>query len=442
MTLKRTLTLIAALVLILALSFASARAQGQGDVLVLTLDGPLTPALADYLARGITTAQRRGDQLVVVQLNTPGGGIETMQNMVSIIRSSPVPVVVYVYPRGAIAGSAGTVVTLAAHRSAMAPETAIGAATPVGLSGEELGESIRTKTEEIIKAQIRSLAAGRGEDAVRFAERTVDSGSAASAREALQVGLVDVLADNQEELLQLLDGEQVQMETGAVTLHTQDAEINTLSLSLIEQLLQLLTNPNILFILITIGAQALLIELSSPGGWFPGFVGAVCLALAGYGLGIIPVNWFGIIFLILAFVLFVLDIKAPTHGALTAAGVGSLITGALVLFNSPGTPGFQRVSIVLVIISSLLTGGVFALVTAFALSAQREPVRTGRESLIGRMGYSRDPIQARESGQVQVSGERWTAHLAPDSEPIAPGDRIEITAVSGNTVQVKKLERR
>ena len=420
------------------LSTTPVLAQESTAVLVLNMEGPLTPAMSEYLARGITTAEQKDYQLIILQLNTPGGSVTQMQQMVSQIRGSRVPIVIYIAPSGAIAGSAGTVVTLAGHRAAMAPETAIGAASPVGMGGEDLGETVRSKTEEIIKAQIRSLASRRGPEAVAFAEQTVENAKAASAVEALEVGLIDYLAEDFTDLFNQLEGERITMQEETITLRTRGVTPDRLQLSLIEQLLQLLTNPNIVFILITIGAQAILIELSNPGVWVPGFVGAVSLALAGYGLGILPVNWFGIIFLIIAFVLFALEIKAPTLGALTAAGVASLITGALVLFNSPGTPGFQRVSIWLVVAGSLFTGGMFAAVMSFAVQSQKEPVQTGKESLLGKEGFAKSPITTGEKGQVQIAGERWSAALAPGEEEISSGDRVVVTGVRGLQLQVQK----
>jgi membrane-bound serine protease (ClpP class) len=415
---------------------AGGQSSSQDMVLILDLDGPLTPAMREYLNRGLTTAEQRGYGAVILRLDTPGGSISHMQEMVSLIRGSRMPVVVYIAPRGAIAGSAGTVITLAGHRSAMAPETAIGAASPVGPGGEDLGETLRAKTEEIIKAQIRSLAADRGPEAVTFAEQTVEEARAASAREALQVGLVDYLAEDLADLLTQLDGAEIMVQGQTVTLRTAGVEPDFLPRSLIEELLQLLTNPNIIFILISLGAQALIIEIGNPGTWVPGFIGVVALSLAGYGLGILPVNWFGVIFLITAFVLFALEVKAPSFGALTAAGVGSLITGALVLFNSPGAVGVQRVSVLLVVVTSVLTGGVFALVTSFALRAQRMPIRTGREALANRIGFAATDVRAGQGGQVRVGGERWRARLDPGSRDIRAGEKIRVTGSSGNTLLV------
>ena len=408
------------------------------QVLVLTADGAISPAMAEYLARGIRIAEQRQAEALILQLNTPGGSVDTMTDMVESIRGSSIPVVVFVAPRGAIAGSAGTVITLAGHAAAMAPETAIGAASPVGAQGEDIGETMEAKVKEILKAQVRSLAEGRGPEAVALAEATIEDARAVSANEALAIGLIDFVAEDIHDLLSQLDGFQIMTMAGEQVLHTANAEISDLQLSLIEQLLLVLTNPNIVFIFLTIGVQAILIELSSPGGWVAGFIGVVSIALAAYGLGVLPVNWFGLIFLAVAFVLFILDIKAPTHGALTAAGVGSLIAGALMLFNSPSTPEFQRVSVPLVVVSSLITGGTFVVILAFALRAQKAPVRMGNQILLEKAGFVKDPIPPFGSGVVRVEGELWSAESA-HNKAIPAGARVKILSVSGNRLQVEKL---
>ena len=415
--------------------------QAQTDIplaLVLTADGPVTPAMSGYLSRGIRVAQQRGAEVLIFQLNTPGGSVDLMQDMVEHIRGSEVPVVVYVAPRGAIAGSAGTVITLAGHAAAMAPETAIGAASPVGGQGEDIGETMEAKVKEILKAQVRSLANRRGSEAIELAEATIESAKAVSFQEALEAGLVDFIATDVYDLLRQLDGYIVETVSVTHTLRTANAEVSTLDFSLIEQVLAMLTNPNIVFILLSIGVQAILIEISQPGGWVAGFIGVICLSLAAYGLGFLPVNWFGLIFLAMAFVLFVMDIKAPTHGALTAAGVGSLIVGALVLFNSPATPQFQRVSVPLVVVSSVITGGLFAVALLFAVRAQRTPIRTGRESLVGRVGVVKDEIPDFGAGMIQMGGEFWSAERAEEGEAIPIGSRVEVVAVSGIRLQVRE----
>ena len=394
------------------------------------------PPMLEYIQRGIETANQRNAELVVIELNTPGGSIETMLEIIAEIRSSDVPVVVYVAPKNAIAGSAGAMITMAGHASAMAPETSIGASSPIDSSGENLNSTAETKAKEITKASIRPFVTPRGEEALALAESMIDEAKAATADEALKVGLIDFISDDLEDLLQSLNGFTVQMEEGPRTLNTEDIEVQLLNISFIEQLLLLLTDPNIAFLLLAIGVQSVLIELSSPGGWVAGFIGAVCLTLAIYGLGVLPVNLFGIIFLLIAFVLFVLDIKAPTHGALTTAGVASFIVGALVLFNSPGTPDFQRVSVPLVVGTGIFIGLLFFGIMMIALRSLHKPAQMGGESYVGKTGIAK--LFEGDAGQVQVESELWTAEKAPDSSDISKGDKIEVVEVRGLRLIVKK----
>ena len=412
----------------------------QPQVLLLEIEGPLTPSWVEYLERGLETAQNQGFDFIIFQINTPGGSTDIMQSMVELMRGSQIPIIVYVAPQGAMAGSAGTVITLAGHAAAMAPQTIIGAASPVGSQGEDLGETIETKLKEAIKAQVRTLAAGRPAEAIELAEATIEDAKAVSAEEAYEIGLIDFLANDVQDLITQLDGFTVETTAGEITLQTSNAEVESLELSFIEELLGILTNPNIVFLLLSIGVQALLIELSSPGGWVAGFMGVVALALAAYGLGVLPVNLFGLIFLGTAFVLFVLELKAPTHGALTAAGVVSLIVGALVLFNTPVTPEFQQVSVPLVVVTSLITGGVFAVALAFAIRAQKTPIRMGQESMIGRVGTVKLDIPLVGTGQVQLGGERWTAELAEKDQALPRGTRVEVVAAQGIRLKVKPVD--
>lgn len=417
--------------------FLTVRAQADSPlVLYLTADGPVSSAMEEYVGRGLAYAAQQGAELLVLQINTPGGSVEIMNRIKQDILASQVPVVVYVAPRGAMAASAGTVITLSAHAAAMAPETVIGAASPVGSQGEDLGETLAEKAKEVLKADVRGLAERRGQQAVELAQNMIENAEAVSASEALQAGLVDFIAADLDGLLRQLDGFTVTVEGEELVLNTAGAQVEQFQPSLIEQVLGVLTNPNIVFLLMSIGLQAILIEISSPGGWVAGAIGIACLALGTYGLGVLDVNWFGIIFLVLAFILFILDIKATAHGALTAAAVVSLIVGALVLFNSPGTPDFQRVSVPLVVATSLVTGGVFLVVLTFALRAQKIPVRMGPESLVGRTGKVSGTLV--RSGFVQLGSERWSADLAEGEPPLSDGQRVEVVAVRGLRLVVRR----
>jgi membrane-bound serine protease (ClpP class) len=252
--------------------------------------------------------------------------------------------------------------------------------------------------------------------------------------------LIDIIATDLNDLLIKLDGFTVELGIGERSLNTAGASVVEVFQNLIEQFLHVLTNPNVVFLLLTVGVQAILIELSQPGGWVAGFIGIVSLAFATFGLGILPVNWFGIIFLLTAFVLFVLDIKAPTHGALTAAGLISFIIGALVLFNSPNTPSFQRVSVPLVIGMAGVTAAFFITVLTFALRAQRRPVEVGAEVLIGRVGDARTDLSP--TGMVQVAGELWSAEVEGGDATVKTGERIEVVGVEGLRLQVKPMVKR
>lgn len=426
----------------LCASRAYAAQNNPPQVLALTASGALNPAMKDYLQRGIRQAEAQGAAALVFQIDTPGGEIGLMTEMVEVIRASRVPVIVYVAPRGAMAGSAGTLITLAGHLAAMAPETTIGAASPVGPGGEDLGETMQAKTKNILKATVRSLAERRGPQAVRLAEATIENASAVSAPEALQSGLVDFIAVDLNDLLRQCDDHSVQMTPGqTMTLHLAQAEIQTLSYSILEQLLAVLTSSVVVFLLLIVGVQAILIEISSPGGWVAGAIGVVCLALAGYGLGVLPVNWFGIVFLVLAFVLFLLDINAPTHGALTAAGVGALIVSGMVLFNSPGAPSFQRVPVPLIVGVSLSTGLIFFALMLWAVRTFNVPVRTGVEGRVGRIGAARsDLLPGRPRGLVHLDGEQWSAELAPGEEAVPNGAPVEVVAVQGLKLIVRRQQ--
>lgn len=408
----------------------SVAAQGAAPVNVLEIEGPVTPIMISYIERGIRTAEDDGAQALVIVLNTPGGQVDLMNEVVQAILQARLPVVVYVYPSGAYAASAGTLITLAGHVAAMAPGTTIGAASPVGSEGEDLGETMEAKLKEDLKAQARALAERRGEEAVAWAQSAIEEAKAATAREALEMGVIDFVASDLEDLLQQMDGFQVTLDGQEVVLETAEARVQQVPMTFVEQLLHIITNPTIAFILLTIGINAILFELASPGGYAAGIVGAICLLLAFYALGVLPVNYTGLIFIGLAFVLFVVDVKAPTHGVLTVGGIVSLVAGALLLFNSP----LYRVSLSAVVAVAVVTGLFFAFAVAKVIQIQRKPPVTGREGLVGRIGTARTRLDP--GGTVLVQGELWRS-TAVDG-PIERGERVEIVAVEGFDLHVAK----
>jgi membrane-bound serine protease (ClpP class) len=408
-----------------------AAAQAGHTALVLTLEGPLTPPMTSYLERGLERAQTLGAELVVLKLNTPGGQILLMKELIELIRNSPVPVVVFVTPRGAWAGSAGTLITLAGHVAAMSPETTIGAASPVGGQGEDLNETLEAKAKEEMKALARTLAAHRPPAAIALAEATIESAKAVTVDEALEVGLVDFIAEDIPSLLRQLEGFSVEVNGQTRALATTGVSLTEQEWNLVETVLHVLaSNTELMFLLLTVGGWLLWIEISQPGGWVSGFLGVVCIALALYSIGTLPVNWFGIAFIILAFILFILELQTPTYGGLTVAAVASLAVGALVLFNSPGSLPYTQISVPFVIGVSVVIGALSFGLILVALRTRHRPLAVGVQTLIGQVG------EARSTNSVQVAGELWTAE-AEDGN-LEAGQTVVVTEVRGLKVRVRK----
>jgi membrane-bound serine protease (ClpP class) len=405
-------------------------AQTEGQVLVMEVTGPVTPVMLSFIERGIDEAEDREARALVVMLNTPGGDVDLTKKIIQAIVASDVPVVVYVAPRGAFAASAGTFITLAGHVAAMAPNTSIGAASPVSGQGQEIPETLKEKVVNILQADIEGLAQRRGEQAVEWAREAVTEARAASAEEALELGVIDFIANDLSDLLRQLDGFNVVLHDREVTLLTADAPTEELAMTAVERLLHTITNPNIAFVLMTLGINGILFELSSPGGYLAGVVGAICLLLAFYALGVLDVNYTGLLFIALAFVLFVVDIKAPTHGVLTVGGIVSFVLGSLILFNSP----FYAVSRNLVISVGLATGAFFGFIIAKAVAIQRRQPTTGTEGLVGARATARTDLSP--SGTVFLKGEWWEAEA--EGAPVKAGDRVRITSVDGFQLRVTR----
>ncbi len=410
-----------------------AGAQDARHVAVLEIEGPVTPIMLSYIERGIRAAENDGAEALIVKLDTPGGQIDQMKKVIQVILDANVPVAVYVHPPGAYAASAGTFITLSAHVAAMAPGTTIGAASPVGSQGEDLTETIDKKVKEDMKAQARALTQRRGEQAVTWAESAIEEAKSANAQEALDMGIVDFVATDLNDLLAQMDGFVVQLGSRQVTLHTAGATVRELPMTFAEKLLHTITNPTIAFILLSLGPTAILFELSSPGGYVAGIVGVICLLLGFYAVGVLPVNYAGLLFIALAFILFIVDLKAPTHGALTVGGIASMVTGGLILFNSP----LYRVSIVSVVTVAAVTGLFFAFAVTKVLQAQKRPAVTGREGLVGQVALVRSPLMPR--GKVFLKGELWDAN-AVDAF-IDAGQEVEVVGVEGFCLHVKEAAR-
>lgn len=437
--LRRLVAVTAALIVLLLGNALFASADQQ--VLVLEIEGPVTPAMQDYFERGIEAGVSQGVEAVVIVLNTPGGSIEIMQDIIRVLRNAQVPVIVYVAPAGAQAASAGSLIMLAAHASGMAPETVVGAASPVDGSGADIDETLYRKVVEDLKAQVRGLAERRGVDAVELAESMVEEARAVNANEALEIGLIDVVAVDLADLLNQLDGLEVTVAGEPVVLQTAAAQQVSFGQNIIESVLHALANPLLVSILLTIGVQAILFELSSPGGFVAGLIGVVALALAFYGLGQLSANWLGLGLILLAFLLFILEVKTPGIGFLAAGGALALLAGLLVLFNSPGSPEFARLSLSGALTITILTSSFFLFAVLKVVSAQRKKPLTGKEGLIGRTGQVRKSFVGRSAdtpvytGSVMVMGELWRAQA---DEAIERGDQVIVQDADSFTLRVAR----
>ncbi len=414
-----------------------ARGQDTGpSVLVMDVHGPVAPAMQLYVERGLATAADNHYTLVIMQLNTPGGAIDTMTQITTDIRGSAVPVAIYISPSGAMAASAGTMITLSGHVSAMAPQTTIGAASPVSSSGQNIDSTEELKIKEVMKASAREYTLNRKPEAVLLAQDMIDNARAVTSGEALNAGLVDFTATSVQDLVSKLDGWKLTVQGRQETLHLQNARVDNVNQTLIEQALQFFTDPNLVFIFLSAGIWAIIIEISNPGGWVAGFVGVVLLLLAMFGLGVLPVNPLGLLLMGLAFLLFILDIKAPTHGALTLAGAGSFIAGGLILFNSVRIPGVPTISVPLVIGTGVFLAGTFFAALIIALRAQSAPLLTGRQTMLGKVGLIKKAVNPK--GQIQVAGELWSVRMVDGEPPLEIGERAQVTAIEGVELRVRK----
>ena len=424
-----------------ALIFVQAqRVQAQSsNVAVLEFDGPVTPIMHTYFERGLAEAAVSGADAVLIILDTPGGAVVTTLEIVSLFRASEIPVIVYIGPQGAIAASAGSIITAAAHAAGMAPETIIGAASPINSDGSDINETAYRKEVEALKATVRSLTEWRGPEAVALGEAMIEDARAVSAQEALDAGFIDAIAATPEELLAALNGRTVFINGEERVLQTAVINQTTIPLTFIENLLLALTNPVLVSILMAIGVQAIIIEISNPGGWVAGFIGVLFLGIGLYGLGQLPVNYLGLGLILVAFVLLGLEIKAPTHGALAITGTATLVAGLLVLFNA-GTPEFVRLSIPAAIAIALVTAAFFVFILTFAIRAQKGQPLTGAQGMLGQIGTARDTFMADGElyrGSILLKGEIWQAAA---SQPIQFGDEVRVGQVQGMKLQVDPIE--
>jgi len=398
-----------------------------GKVKVLKATGLIGPTLAGYLTEHINRARSTEYECIVIELDTPGGLDPSMREIIQSIIKSDVPIVTYVWPEGARAASAGTVILLASHVAAMSPATNVGAAHPVGLQGENVSDKIVNDSV----AYIRSLAELRGRNA-RWAESAVRESKSITAIEALKIDVIDVVADSLTDLLTKIDGRKVMIAGEHRILRTRGSEVEYQKTNWVQDFFQVLGHPEIAYILIIIGIWGLYFELANPGLIFPGVVGGVALILGLLALSVLPVNLAGALLILLALVLFTVELFTPTHGVLTLGGIISFILGSFLLF--PASP-YGRVPWKLIIAGSGSTAAFFIIVLWLVVKAQRSKVIMGVEDIPGSSGFTQsdlDPL-----GVVHVQGEQWSAESIEG--PIAKGTKIEVVSVQGLTLKVRKL---
>lgn len=407
--------------------------DGQPTVYVLEFNGPVTPVLEQYLQDAIDAAVISGSEAIILQFDTPGGSVDVTKSITQLILASPVPVVIYVSPVGAHAGSAGTFITLAAHAAAMAPGASIGAASPVDMSGGEIDATMRDKIENLLSADVENLAERRGEPATEWAIAAVRDAEAATAERALKLGVIDFISVDVDELLGQLDGFEVTVNREPVILNTAGALQVPLELSPLQQILNFLSNPTIATLLLSLGILGLFVEIRTPGFGFPGIVGVLSLLLAFFGLGQLDANMVGIVLMAAALLLFVAEAFTPTFGVLAAGGVAAFILGAALLFNSPGVPTPWTT-----IIAAAVAAGLFVMfIGVKALAAQRRKPVTGEEAMIGETARVQEAFAAGEEGSVFLMGEWWNAVLVTGS--VQAGETVRVSGRKGYTLIVEPL---
>jgi membrane-bound serine protease (ClpP class) len=423
------------LLLALAVAASPVPSAAQGDhAAVLSLKGIINPAAASYVERAIDDAHRSGASVIVLEIDTPGGLDTSMRAIIQKIIGSKVPVVVYVSPAGARAGSAGVYIAYAAHVAAMAPSTNIGSATPVavGEGGEQqMSQEMRNKVTNDAVAYIRGLAESSGRN-VDWAERAVRDGANIPAREAVELRVVDLIAPDIPALLESIDGREVQLQSGVATLETKGVPVQRFDMTPLESLLHIISDPTIAYILLSLGTLGLFFELSNPGSIFPGVVGGIFLLVALFGLGTLPINIAGLLLIGFALLLFAADIFAPTHGVLTAGGAISFGLGSMMLINTENAP-FLAISTTAIVTVTLSITAFSVLVVGAVVRTRRRRPTTGREGMAGQIGRASTPIAPR--GTVFMEGTNWKA-LA-EAESIPEGKDVEVVRMDGLTLVVR-----
>ena len=400
-----------------------------GEVRIIELEGPINPGAAAFLTRGLEDAEKSGVELIIIRLDTPGGLVPSMRTMVKGIMNSSVPVVVYVAPKGAGAASAGVMITVSAHVAAMAPGTNIGAAHPVGAGGKDIDKDMSEKVVNDMASYGRGIAQDKGKNA-DWVEKAIRESVSITAEEAVEKKVVDLVASDIDELLKLLDGREIELQKGKVTLKTKGLVKTYYEPGFRDAVLRVISDPNIAYILMMIGLAGLYFELAHPGAVFPGVIGAISLILAFYSFQTLPVNYAGLLLIALAIIFFIAEIKVASYGILSLGGIVSLTLGSIMLFEDVG------VSLRLMAPTIVLIGGFFVIVSTLAFRAYHSKPQSGVEGLIGEVGVVQKPIDP--EGLVFVHGEYWRA---VSGEKLEPGEMVTVEQVTGLVLKVKKASK-
>jgi membrane-bound serine protease (ClpP class) len=407
-------------------------AAQKKPVYVIEIHEAITPATAGFIQRAIDRASRDGAQCLVIQLDTPGGLDTSMRDIVKEILNADLPVVIYVAPSGARAASAGVFITLAADIAAMAPGTNMGAAHPVAAGGRQMDRRMREKVVSDAVAYIQSIAGKKGRN-MEWAARAVRENVSISDREALRKKIIDLVAKDLDDLLAKIHGRSVEKPRGTFKLDTRGLKAQAVEMGFRERVLAVLSNPNIAYLLLMIGLAGLYFELSNPGALFPGIVGGICLLLAFFAFRMLPVNYAGVMLILLGISLLLAEIKVTSYGLLTAGGLVSLTLGSIMLFESP-IPAL-RVSLSVLIPTILFSAGFFILAVTLALKAQMAKPATGYEGLIGEIGVARTRLDP--EGKVFIHGELWNAD---SDETIEEGEKVHVLKTDRLKLRVEKLK--
>ncbi|MFC1822696.1 nodulation protein NfeD [Thermodesulfobacteriota bacterium] len=402
-------------------------ALAGGEAMVIELEGPINPGTATYVVRGLEAAQKRGSSLAVIRLDTPGGLASSMRTIIKSILNSKIPVAVWVGPQGAGAASAGVMLTVAGHIAAMAPGTNIGAAHPVTAGGKDIEKTMSEKVVNDMASYGRGIAEGKGRNG-EWVEKAIRESVSITADEAVTNNVVDFIAKDIDELLRLVDGKEINLPSGTITLKTAEIKITHFRPGFRDKLLKTISDPNIAYILMMIGLAGLYFELSHPGAIFPGVIGAISLILAFYSFQTLPVNYAGLLLIALSIILFIAEVKITSYGMLSIGGLICLTLGSIMLFEDVG------VSLRLMAPTILLVGGFFVVVAALAFRAYRTKPQGGQEGLLGEVGLVKEVIDP--EGLVFVHGEYWRAIA---DEKIEPGDKIEVKSIDGLILRVKRI---